>query len=92
MGDETTARAGDVTATYVETASERQIRFERDGRTAVIAQNRCGYAMLAVRRRPDGDELERYYGLDMAIDHAAELLGLRPDALPVPTAGADLGM
>jgi len=81
-----------VTAQYYETDEERVLAFERDGRTAAIAQNSDGYAMVMVRRESDGDELERYYGFDMALDHAAELLGVRPSDLPVPESASDMGM
>jgi hypothetical protein len=96
------ARAGGVTARYRETDEERLLEFERgiDGdedespptATAVVAQNREGYAMLKVRPTADGDELERYYGFDMALDHAAELLGVPVTGLPVPEAAEDMGM
>ena len=86
------ASAGDVAARYVETESERVLAFDREGRTAVVAQNRDGYAMLKVRTIVDGDELERYYGFDMALDHAAELLGVSPHDLPVPADAEDMGM
>jgi hypothetical protein len=89
---ETTLTEGAVTARYEETETERVVAFERDGRTAAIAQNREGYAMLKVRPSADGDELERYYGFDMALDHAAELLGVSPNELPVPDPAADMGM
>jgi hypothetical protein len=89
---ETVAEAGGTTARYEETESERLLTFEREGRTAAVAQNREGYAMLKVRESAVGDELERYYGLDMALDHAAELLGVSRHDLPVPEAAADLGM
>jgi hypothetical protein len=82
----------DVAARYHETDGERVLTFERDGRTAAIAQNSDGYAMVIVRPEPDGDELERYYGFDMALDHAAELLGVRAGALPIPDEAADMGM
>ena len=81
-----------VTADYRETPAERRLVFERDGRVVTVAQNREGYAMLKLRRRPDGDELERYYGFDMALDHAAELLGVPVEELPVPDPAADMGM
>jgi hypothetical protein len=87
-----TATEGDVTARYAETDGERRLTFERDGRVATVAQNAEGYAMLKVRDGPDGDELERYYGFDMALDHAAELLAVSPHDLPVPEAAADMGM
>jgi hypothetical protein len=83
---------GRVTANYVETDDERVLSFECDGRTAVVAQNREGYAMLAVRTGIDGDELERYYGFDVALDHVAERLGVRVADLPVPDAASDMGM
>ncbi|MEF8791812.1 MAG: hypothetical protein V5A61_16915 [Haloarculaceae archaeon] len=94
------AREAGVTARYRETDEERLLEFERaDGTpgdgpsaTAVVAQNREGYAMLKVRPTVDGDELERYYGFDMALDHAAELLGVPVTDLPVPEAAADMGM
>jgi hypothetical protein len=84
--------AGDVTARYTEQAGERRLDFDREGRTASIAQNIDGYAMLKVRTGPGGDELERYYGFDMALDHAAELLGVGVDDLPVPDPAEDMGM
>ncbi|SDY18816.1 DUF7111 family protein [Halobellus clavatus] len=87
---ETTANG--ITAQYDETETERLLTFESDGSTAAIAQNREGYAMLKVRPAADGDELERYYGFDMALDHAAELLNVAPHDLPVPEAAADMGM
>lgn len=81
-----------ITATYEETDSERRLVFERDGMTAAIAQNIDGYAMLKVRSSPNGDELERYYGFDMALDHAGELLGVSPHELPIPDPAEDMGM
>ena len=89
---ETTLSANGITATYRETDTERLLTFERDGHTAAIAQNVEGYAMLKVRPSADGDELERYYGFDMALDHAAELLDRAPHDLPIPDAAEDMGM
>jgi hypothetical protein len=86
------ADSGAITARYHETDGERLLEFEADGETAAIAQNVEGYAMLKVRPTADGDELERYYGFEMALDHAAELLGVAPGELPVPEAAADMGM
>ncbi|MBP1922461.1 hypothetical protein J2751_001471 [Halorubrum alkaliphilum] len=87
-----TTAANGVTARYEETDEERLLTFSADGRTAAVAQNVDGYAMLKVRTAPDGDELERYYGFDMALDHAAELLGVEVHDLPVPEDAADMGM
>ncbi len=94
MTDDRTAEENGIRATYDETESERVLAFERDGagETAAIAQNIEGYAMLKVRPSADGDELERYYGFDMALDHVGELLGVSPHDLPVPEAAADMGM
>jgi hypothetical protein len=89
---EATAEDVGVRARYYETDAERVLEFERDGRTAVVAQNVEGYAMLKVRPTVEGDELERYYGFDMALDHAGELLGVDPRRLPVPDDAADMGM
>ena len=86
------AEADGITARYLETDEERLLEFEADGRTAAVAQNVEGYAMLKVRTAADGDELERYYGFDMALDHAAELLGVPPSDLPVPEDAVDMGM
>ena len=86
------AEANGITAHYTETETERVLDFECDGRAAAVAQNRDGYAMLKVRPSADGDELERYYGFDMALDHAAELLDVPPNDLPVPDEAADMGM
>ena len=88
------ARADDVgvTARYYETDTERVLAFEADGATAAIAQNVEGYAMLKVRPSPEGDELERYYGFDIALDHAAELLGVEAHDLPIPEDASDMGM
>jgi hypothetical protein len=87
-----TAEADGISARYRETDEERVLEFETDGRTAAIAQNIEGYAMLKVRPTADGDELERYYGFDMALDHAAELLGVSPTDLPIPAEAEDMGM
>jgi hypothetical protein len=92
MTEESTATAGDVTATYRETETERMLVFSTGGSEAVVAQNVEGYAMLKVRDGVDGDELERYYGFDMALDHAGELLGVSPHDLPVPDEAEDMGM
>ncbi|MCF2165736.1 MULTISPECIES: hypothetical protein [Halobacterium] len=88
-----TAEADGITAQYYETDAERVLAFTGErGTTAAIAQNVEGYAMLKVRSSPDGDELERYYGFDMALDHAAERLGVGKHDLPVPAGAADMGM
>ena len=89
---EDTVTGDDVTASYWESDEERILEYTAGDRRAVIAQNIDGYAMLKVRPAVDGDELERYYGFDMALDHAAELLGRTPHELPVPDRAGDMGM
>ncbi|MFP8954211.1 hypothetical protein ACLI4Z_14765 [Natrialbaceae archaeon A-arb3/5] len=100
---EATAEENGIEARYEETEAERIIAFDRHGdpagrehpgarESAVIAQNLEGYAILKVRLTVDGDELERYYGFDMALDHVAELLGVSPYELPIPQAAEDMGM
>ncbi len=89
---ETTATNDGITASYRETETERLLVFDRDGASAAVAQNLDGYAMLKVRTGADGDEIERYYGFDMALDHVAELLGVGPRELPVPEPASDMGM
>ncbi|AZQ14188.1 hypothetical protein [Halorubrum sp. PV6] len=90
--DETGSERNGVEARYEETDGERRLTFAAGGREATVAQNVDGYAMLKVRPGPTGDELERYYGFDMALDHAAELLGVAVADLPVPEPAADMGM
>jgi hypothetical protein len=77
---------------YTVTDDERQLRLRNASAEVVIAQNRDGYAMLAVRGGPEGRELERYYGFDMALDHAAELLGVPVGDIEVPSEASDMGM
>jgi hypothetical protein len=87
-----TITKGQITASYRETETERLLEYKTDRREAAVAQNIEGYAMLKVRTAADGDELERYYGFDMALDHAAERLGVDQRELPVPDGAADMGM
>lgn len=92
QSDPVTIEANGVHAQYYDTETERILTFEHGEKTAAIAQNIEGYAMLKVRRTPESGVLERYYGFDMALDHAAELLDRQPPALPVPDEAADMGM
>lgn len=91
MTTDETATDDGIRATYRESDTERLLTFTAGDTEATVAQNREGYAMLKVRDR-SGDELERYYGFDMALDHAAEVLGVGVHDLPVPEAAADMGM
>ena len=80
----------EIESSYTETDGERRLTFVRENRTATLAQNIDGYAMVAVR--DEQGERERYYGFEMALDHAAELLGVEPAALSIPDGAADMGM
>ena len=91
-GSSADSEATEIDAQYTETDGERRLSFRYDGRQAVVAQNIDGYAMVAVRPTAEAGELERYYGFEMALDHAAELLGVNPTDLPVPAAADDMGM
>jgi len=92
MADDTSHAASGtaIDVSYSETDGERRLTYRYEGRQATLAQNIDGYAMVAVR--DDRGERERYYGFDMALDHAAELLGVDPNSLPVPEAATDMGM
>ena len=92
-GDESMVSDTDATASDEVSTDEwgTDVNHHRE-RRAVIAQNREGYAMLKVRPSAEADELERYYGFDMALDHVAELLGVAPHELPIPEAAEDMGM
>ncbi|WP_138006469.1 DUF7111 family protein [Halalkalirubrum salinum] len=89
---DSTETTGQIDSTYTERDGERVLSFSGQNGSAAIAQNIDGYAMVKVRPTPDGDELERYYGFDMALDHVAELLGVSVDDLPIPESAADMGM
>lgn len=87
----TTDDESDIVSEYHETDGERILEFRRENTKAMISQNLDGYAMVKVRDAA-GNELERYYGFDMALDHVAELLGVAVHELPVPKDAADMGM
>lgn len=87
----TTDDESGIVSEYHETDGERILEFRRENTKAMISQNLDGYAMVKVRDAA-GNELERYYGFDMALDHVAELLGVAVHELPVPKDAADMGM
>lgn len=76
---------------YTENAEERVIAFTLGTQTIEIATPRRGYGMLIVRDSHKG-ELERYYGLSMAIDHVGEILGVPPHSIPIPEDADDFGI
>lgn len=91
MGEECPSAEADVEVAYRETEAERRLAIDTDSNRVIIAQNRDGYAMLAVRDET-GTERERYYGFDMALEHACELLDIDPAAVSIPDSASDMGM
>ena len=77
---------------YEVTDGRRVLRLSRGDRSAVLVQDVTGYSMISVARATNGPELERYYGFDMAIDHAAELLEVTPSVIPIPEEARSMGM
>ena len=72
---------------YHETPSERVLEF---GEEVKITITKDGYGMLIVTK--EGEEVERYYGIDMAVDHAAELVGEKPGNVELPEEARSMGM
>lgn len=80
----------EVEADYHETEDERVLDLRRDDRRVTVSVTKNGYGMLIVS--DETGELERYYGLDMALDHAAEVLGVHPTDFELPDEARDMGM
>ncbi|MFB6283923.1 MAG: hypothetical protein ABEK59_08340 [Halobacteria archaeon] len=72
---------------YQETPDHRILLF---GDGVEVSINKGGYGMLIVSK--GGEEIERYYGLEMAVDHAAELVGVSPSSIELPKKARDMGM
>lgn len=82
----------DVQVSYCEQAGHRQLRIASDAGAIDLLQPTTGYGMIVVSTVPDGTELERYYGLDMAIDHAADYLDIPVRAIAIPDAAKSMGI
>jgi hypothetical protein len=80
----------DVHGEYRETEDERILELRHNGKRVTVSVTKNGYGMLIVA--DETGELERYYGFDMAIDHAAEVLGVSPSDVVVPEDARDMGM
>lgn len=80
----------EVEAEYRETEDERVLELRRGGDRITVSVTKNGYGMLIVA--DETGELERYYGFDMALDHAAEALGVSPDKVQPPEEASDMGM
>lgn len=79
-----------ISGDYRENEKERILEFKHDGGYASISITKEGYGMLIVS--DETGETERYYGFDMALDHVAEILGVRVNQLEVPEEAEDMGM
>lgn len=82
----------DVTTTYREEHEERRLRIAVNDRAVTLSQATSGYGMVVIRHENDGTEIERYYALEMALDHAAEVLDISPTSITVPPEAADMGL
>lgn len=77
-------------ANYRETEDERVLKLRHGDRHVTVSVTKNGYGMLIVA--DETGELERYYGLDMALDHAAEVLGVSPTDIELPDEAREMGM
>ncbi|MDZ7687323.1 MAG: hypothetical protein U5J64_01140 [Halobacteriales archaeon] len=75
---------------YHETEDERVLELRSSNKNVTVSVTKNGYGMLIVA--DETGELERYYGLDMALDHAAEVLGVAPHDIVLPDGARDMGM
>lgn len=80
----------EVETEYHETDNERVLELRHNGKHVTVSVTKAGYGMLIVA--DETGELERYYGLDMALDHAAEVLGVHPTDLDPPEEARGMGM
>jgi len=80
----------EVETEYHETEEERALELSRGGKTVTVTVTKAGYGMLIVA--DERGEVERYYGFDMALDHAAELLDVPTSEVEVPEEAEDMGM
>jgi len=80
----------EIKAEYHETEDKRILELSNDGDTVTVTVTKSGYGMLIVA--DEGGEVQRYYGFDMALDHAGELLGVPPSVIGVPEDAKDMGM
>jgi hypothetical protein len=87
MNDDTETK---VKTDYRETDGERVLELARDTKRVTVSVTKNGYGMLIVA--DESGELERYYGFDMALDHAAEVLGVPTGGIEVPEEAQDMGM
>lgn len=81
-----------VDVTYRMTDEYRILQYRYEDQIIVLTTPISGYSMVVVRRGPDGPAIEQYYSLTMAVEHAADLLGVQPADLDIPIDAADMGL
>ena len=81
-----------VSTTYTETPREKILQISGDELELSLIQDRRGYGMITIIDEHANQEIERYYALDMALDHVAELFAIRPDQIPLPDEAQSLGL
>jgi len=75
---------------YHETEDERVLELRHENKRVTVSVTKKGYGMLIVA--DETGELERYYGLDMALDHAAEVIGVSTHEIDLPEEAREMGM
>jgi len=75
---------------YHETEDERVLELRHENKRVTVSVTKKGYGMLIVA--DETGELERYYGLDMALDHAVEVIGVSTQEIDLPEEARDMGM
>lgn len=75
---------------YAESEGRRRVVWSDGSGEVELSAPLKGYGMLVVA--VDGEEVERYYGLDMALDHVADILDVPPRELDLPEEARDMGM
>ncbi len=75
---------------YSENKSERILTLREDDTEVKLVTEKSGYGM--VKLLSDTEEVERYYGFEMALDHAAEIFGVSKSEISVPSESRDMGI
>ena len=75
---------------YHETEDERVLELRHENKRVTVSVTKKGYGMLIVA--DETGELERYYGLDMALDHAVEVIGVSTQEIDLPEEAREMGM
>ena len=82
----------DVVASYQESDYNHVLRIGRGENVFQLTQSKKGYGMVVIADESCGEEVERYYALDMAIGDVAERLGVPVDSISIPEAAQAMGI